>query len=1004
MEYKVTYAKQNYNLNALLSFDLLKEVLYKLLISQENLEKEIEKIKASNAKRDKEISKLKDNVGEMDENFFDENEEESNNASEEENEHEENKDKIEDENKSQKENELEEKKSQKDKKEDSNIIINKVEKDQNISEQDKNLYKPEQFQFDKSNQEVNYEAINSNINSKDNIKNKDNDKDNKNENIINKNDEDIDKKEEIKKTDERNNEEHNSEINIENNNEINTEKNKDKNIKNEVENKSDKNEGNNLDEINIDNKEVKKPKKKKQFSEQREMIEYKRENNVQQASNQIPPDLIRNMAKQIKDNKKKIVELEKRLKNEIKSTSDSLKKDYQKIIKDHNMENRNDLEKINSKFEELFNSKEDLEKKMEDCISKCSTIDIYNMFKDSGDGTVDAAKVMVRALEEKVFKKFELVDTRYKKDAADNLKAKNNLENLLPKSEKLEKNIEKFNEILDKKNEEIDNFKKEIEDQNEKMKLLIDDNNNNLVKNLERIKNDFDNVFKNKLNDLEKQVNVLKNSLGDGTTELFKLGFGNKGANDEVIQSIEKKISDLRRKINDIENTLKLQSENKDIGEIKSELNNLKLISEKKIAKEDLKELYNLHLSDVDELNDLKDNASISFGEIRRIKDEITNIFQKLDNINGNIVLLQNSRATGGPAPIINFDKYVDNQKFTDTLKPILKEIEKIYREIDSLHRNLSEYDDYFKELAKVERLNRLENEMNNKLIELKSVLQKKLVDKAEFAKNIKQLEIEIKALDMENKKSDADSWIMGKKPIGCFNCATCEANIKNENPSNEYLVWNKYPQQDKIYRMGQGFSHMLQMMTSEFIKSIGNAQKENDNDSSSKNNIRYSTNLVLEKNQLNINNDNYNSERKNSASVLRVNNKEQINDEILKKISNYNLYSSKAKGKIQLPRVFKFQKKLKLKNEDNNIPVSDDEYSGMNNSLNKEGFKTVSLTSPSTFIFKASLDNSKSASLSKQTFASFTFNQFQVFMGIGLILYSASIFPPNQCCPSFQF
>jgi hypothetical protein len=434
--------------------------------------------------------------------------------------------------------------------------------------------------------------------------------------------------------------------------------------------------------------------------------------------------------------------------------------------------------------------------------------------------------------------------------------------------------------------------------------------------------------------------------LGDGTTELFKLGFGNKGVNEEVIQSIEKKISDLRRKINDIENTLKLQSENKDIEEIQNELKNLKLILDKKITREDLKELYNLHLSDVDELNDLKDNAEISFGELRKLRDDITNIFQKLDNINGNIVLLQNSRATGGPAPIINFDNYVDNQKFTETLKPILKQIEKIYREIDSLHRNLSEYEDHLKELAKVERVNRLEGEMNNKIIELKSVLQRKLVDKADFAKNIKQLELEIKTLDLENKKSDADSWIMGKKPVGCFNCATCEANIKNENPSSEYLAWNKYPQQEKIYRMGQGFSHMLQMMTSEFIKSIGNAQKENDNDLS-KNSLRYSNNLMLEKNQLNINNSNYTGERKSSASVLRINNKEQINDEILKKINNYNLYSSKIKGKIQLPRVFKFQKKLKLKNDDNDIPVSDDECSGRNNSIDREGIRDINSTSP---------------------------------------------------------
>ena len=474
------------------------------------------------------------------------------------------------------------------------------------------------------------------------------------------------------------------------------------------------------------------------------------------------------------------------------------------------------------------------------------------------------------------------------------------------------------------------------------MKNLIDENNNNLIKNLERIKNDFDNVIKNKLNELEQKMKDLKNNVGEGATELFKLGLGNKGVDEEVIQSIEKKIGDIRRRINDIENTLKLQSKSQEIEQ--NELNNLKNIIDKKITRDDLKELYNLHLAQVDELNDLKDNAGISYDEIRKLKDEVTNIFQKLDSINGNIVLLQNRHSNGGGAAIINFDKYVDNQKFTDTLKPILKEIEKMYREIDSLNRNLSEFESMSKSLAKVERVNRLEDEMGTKINEVKTSLQRKLVDKVEFAKNIKQLEIQIKSLDGDNKKSDADSWIMAKKPIGCFNCATCEANIKNENPSNEYLAWNKYPQQDKIYRMGQGFSHMLQMMTSEFVKSIGNAQKENDIDLTARNLIRHSNNVLLEKNQLSVND---NSERKNSASVLRVNNKEQVSEETLKKINGYNLYSSKIKGKIQLPRVFKFQKKLKLKNEDNNIPISDDEYTGRNNSVERDGNKDHTSASP---------------------------------------------------------
>ena len=931
MEYKVTYHKTNYNLNALLSFDLLKEVLFKLLISQENIEKEIEKIKTANVKRDKEISKLKDNIGIIDESFSDQDEENENEESEQQDEHEENKDKTEEENISQKEDKLEEDKSQKEKKDDTNININETDNDKNITIQDKKISKEQQLQFDNSNKEVNYNKANDNNNI------------NLNENNIASNDDNKEKDENVENKNEVSDNKKTVEVKEEKTVEVKKEKEEDKTNSNfEKENKEDKEDKEN--EKKADNKKPRKPKKKKSITEQSENTQIKKDNNIQQGgTSQIPPDLIRNMAKQIKDNKKKIIDLEKRLKDEFRSTSDTLKKDYQKMIKEHNNENQKELKMIYSKLEELFVFKEDLDTKMEDCISKCSTIDIYNMFKDSGDGTVDAAKVLVRALEEKVFKKFELVDTRYKKDALDNLKTKNNVDNLLPKSEKIEKDLEKINEVFDKKNEEIDNLRKELEEKNEKMKNLIDENNNNLIKNLERIKDDFDNVIKNKLNELEQKMKDLKNNVGEGATELFKLGLGNKGVDEEVIQSIEKKIGDIRRRINDIENTLKLQSKSQEIEQ--NELNNMKNILDKKITRDDLKELYNLHLAHVDELSDLKDNAGISYDEIRKLKDEVTNIFQKLDSINGNIVLLQNSHSNGGGAPIINFDKYVDNQKFTDTLKPILKEIEKMYREIDSLNRNLSELESMSKSLAKVERVNRLEDEISTKIIEVKTSLQRKFVDKAEFAKNIKQLEIQIKSLDGDNKKSDADSWIMAKKPIGCFNCATCEANIKNENPSNEYLAWNKYPQQDKIYRMGQGFSHMLQMMTSEFIKSIGNAQKENnDNDLTARSLLRHSNNVLLEKNHFTVND---NSERKNSASVLRVNNKEQINDETLKKINAYNLYSSKIKGKIQLPRVFKFQKKLKLKNEDNNIPISDDEYTGRNNSVERDGIKEHISVSP---------------------------------------------------------
>ena len=892
MEYKVTYNKKSYNLNAVLSFDLLKEILFKLLISQDNLEKEINDIKQLNKKREKIFTKIekiiKENeVFDEEEEFLGENEEsndsDNSNKEEEENNNDFNKEKK----------------------------IEEIQPKETQSKEEK-MQKEIELSPIKANNETNKLLDNENI--KINI-NSNNENENKNDDDNLDNDNDKDK--------------------ADNNKEIKEDK---KEVKDD---KSNTKEEYKKIETNMERPITKKGPKRPKIDKKYHKINISNNNCNNQSNNnnnstQIPPDLIRNMAKQIKDNKKRIVDSDKKLMKEIKNHSDLLKKDYQKIIKDHILENNSEFNNINAKIDELFKIKEDLESKMEDCITKCSTIDIFNMFKDSGDGTIDATKVLVRALEEKVFKKLEFVDTRYKKDAIDNLKTKNNVDNLLPNFEKMKQNIEIIMENIEKNSEDVANNKREADEQINEIKNMFDDKND-LLNKIENIKNDIDNIINTKINDLDKKIEDIKKNSTAGTSELFKIGFGNKGIDEEMLQVVEKKIGDLRKKTNDLENTMKLK--NKDMEEIQNELKDIKAILEKKISREDLKELYNLHLSDLDEINDLKDNAGMTFDELRKAKSEITNILQKIENINGTILLLQNTQLSGSSTPIINFDKYVDQQKFTDTLKPILKEIEKIYREIESLIRNYDVFESKVNSLVKIDRVNRLEDDIVTKLNEYRASFIKKFVDKAEYAKTIKQLEIQIKSLDPENKKPEGDSWLMAKKPVGCFNCASCEANIKNINPSSEYISWNKYPQQDKIYRMGQGFSHMLQMMTSEFVKSLGNAEKDNGDELSSRSNktLALNNNLTFDKNLFNTEND----ERKQSASVLKINNKEQISEEVLKKISNYNLHSSRGKGKVHLPRVFQFKKKLKLKNDlTNNIPVSDDEYTGRNDSIEREVIK----------------------------------------------------------------
>ena len=959
MEYnKVLYEKKEYNLSAVLNFDLLKEILYKLLISQENIENEIDKINKGNIKRDNDISKLEkiinDNLEKDDDSLGEENnpyfsQEEKEEEPEENEEYEENEIIPQNEEEKKEENEKE------------------IKQEIKEIKPKKEIIKRDEIQFNADNKEDKNEK----------------EKEKEEEIIEPNNENDVEEKEEKEEKEEREEEDNIPEQNIEevkeeqkenviedNNNDINTENinepKQEEKHEEKVENKVENNNNNIKTETQIKT-ETKKPQKKESKKPSKIHVAKKNKTSIEKDPinpidqnqnnddninnndtiqsnsnaniNHIPPDLISKMAKQIKDNKKRIVELEKKFKKDLAIKTDTIKNDYKQMINKLNKDHQNKLNDIYEKIKEMMDLKEKLENQMEDCITKCSTIDVINMFKDSGDGTVDAAKVMVRALEEKVFKKIEYIDSRAKKDQNNNSELKNNINDFLKIISNMDKDIKNINDILDKNKEDVNNIKSDFEDHKNEVDDFIK-NNSNLKKEFEKLKNREKNLKEN-INDINEKIKaLLSNNNGDqGSNDMFNISTGKKSIDDEILQAIDKKISDLRKKMNDLENTLKLKMQYLD--EIQNESKNFKAILDKKITRDDLKELYNLHLNDLDEINDLKDNISATFDDMRKLKEQQTNIFQKLENLNRNITLLQSIRQSGEIKPgIINFDKYVEEAKLNEIINPILSNLDKMNKEILSLDRNLSDLTSNTKTLAKNERVNKLEDDLNNKLSEMKVIFSKKYVEKAELARNIKQLELQIKSLEFENKKSDAESWIMAKQPVGCFNCASCEANIKNVNPPNEYLPWNKYPQQDKIYRMGKGFSHMLQMMTSEFVKSIGNAQRDSDNEHTPRNNV-LNHNFVLDKNTFNKIDKNSlnNNERKQSASVLKINNKEQINDEMLKKIGNYNLYSSKGKGKMQLPRVLKFKKKLKLRNE-SGVPVSDDEMSRRNDTAVKEGSK----------------------------------------------------------------
>ena len=343
------------------------------------------------------------------------------------------------------------------------------------------------------------------------------------------------------------------------------------------------------------------------------------------------------------------------------------------------------------------------------------------------------------------------------------------------KINKLEKNgISK--DDLDKIKKELENLKKEHEN------TVI-----NVNKNKEQIDiilgklNDIENDYKQGDEKLQKEIDELKQKL----EILLKLPKGEGKSDLEAINDLMKKILNLENNFNDF-------VEKVNIEEIYRQL----------------KELYEIK-ADKKDLDELKDKH----------KEDIEAINKRIDNLFSTIM----SKSGSGEQPIINFDssQYVLKFDFEKYKKENQKEIKKIWDEIENLKNLISQIFDMLKKKANLSDLEDLKNFLLGKIEELALASVKKFADKNETTNNFKYLEDQIKKIleNMSSQKvvSEADTWLLAKKPINAYSCASCENYIGDlREDSHKFIPWNKMPLRDpgdKLYRMGNGFSKMLQML-----------------------------------------------------------------------------------------------------------------------------------------------------------------------------------------------
>ena len=621
---------------------------------------------------------------------------------------------------------------------------------------------------------------------------------------------------------------------------------------------------------------------------------------------QVSHETIKKLMAIIKENTDKISRLEKNFTNNLNKAVNDLENKHNDLSEENAKEHKSIKEKIKSITDKLY----DYNDKMDGIIVKTASLDTLSIFRDNGNEDIDATKVMVKMLEEKVTKKIELVERRAKTNVDEN-QFKQKIEELEALINKMDKELKRQQELI--KDNTGNNNNQNNEEGIQELKDLIEQKYNDTLKIIEDLSSKIKDgdLLNDKIEDLIKKINSQKeDSISNEIKEKQKKGESEKKIDDELnnsLQETKKKIKELNKKVNEIDEYFKnlFKNSDKDIADIKGKIKEINIILDTKITKNFLKDLENKSDEHSDSIQFLQESIKDINKSIAKLAEHNPNLMQKLENLTSDIYELRGREVKEAPLKPMDMSKYIDENRLREVIKKINREIDIINNDKSNIWNNIKEINNANKLLETKERVLKLEDDINMKFNDLMDKISKKYAEKIDISKYFKTMDLKLKSLDTTPQK-DADNWILAKQPIGCFNCATCEANINKMSASNDYIPWNKYPQAERQYHLGKGISRILQKVGSNFYR---NEKKELFSESELTTTSNYLRNMTSLQNS-------------NGHFFFRPNNKETLKEDLPNENNNNNRYIKNYK----LPNL-KSKRKKKV-----NIPLTDEEND--NNSM----------------------------------------------------------------------
>ena len=439
-----------------------------------------------------------------------------------------------------------------------------------------------------------------------------------------------------------------------------------------------------------------------------------------------------------------------------------------------------------------------------------------------------------------------------KLDEAKSLMISNDKEFILMKKtiqnseEKIENKLNKefpeyIDNLLSNKISELDTRIAHIGQETEKnLKKVGDnlrDNLNNLQKNFEEKSNDTE----NKILKMRATENNLSEKIKYITNEQFKEYVPLKTHKQLQTQLEEKMLSDKNQQMAELEvlnnNFSALKNQINEFMADKTDHNNLNLLGKKFEAAQNI--LY---------------RAQILMDDYEKEKKR----YQNLD-----------------PKKVVTTDSYEEfKSNINKTINNFHKEFQEMKTEI------LDKNSKFLGSQASLKDLKNLEDDLLLKMDELYTSVNDKFAEKNLIIRNNKILELKMKHIVENYKKNDkSDTWLLSKIPIGHL-CASCESYLGDikDTANTKYVPWNKYPTKDsadKLYRVGAGYSRMLQMISPDNKNKVKNSSNSNVFEGLSPIGIGKKQEMFEDTNE-SIRNKNMNNSALNANSIPDINNKGQ--------------------------------------------------------------------------------------------------------------------------------